>query len=48
LESAVTARLKNREYTGIFKDIDSTGALRLEMDDKTILDINAGEVYFPV
>jgi BirA family biotin operon repressor/biotin-[acetyl-CoA-carboxylase] ligase len=47
LGQPVTARLKDRHYTGVFKDIDKDGALRMELDDHKILDISAGEVYFP-
>lgn len=47
LGKTVTARLPDREYTGLFTDLDQDGALLLRQDEKKVIAVNAGEVYFP-
>lgn len=42
----LTARLPNREEKGIFRDIDESGALILEISGNKQIVIRAGEIYF--
>ncbi len=41
----VTVRLPNRQMQGIFKELSPDGALVLELPDKTIQKITAGDVF---
>ncbi|WP_312164143.1 biotin--[acetyl-CoA-carboxylase] ligase [Phenylobacterium sp.] len=40
------ARLPNQTHTGIAEGLDLDGALRLRLDDGTVLRITAGDVFF--
>lgn len=43
----ISARLADKTVTGIFEDVDQNGALKLKTPDNDLIDISAGEVYFP-
>ncbi len=43
---AIEARLGEETISGIFRDLDETGALMLELPDGSIRKITAGEVFF--
>lgn len=43
----VIVRLHDKEMGGVFKDINSNGELILELDNKSIELISAGDVFFP-
>ena len=39
--------IKTDKREGVFKGLTKGGALQLESADGSIVDINAGDVYFP-
>lgn len=43
----VIVRLADETLQGLFEDLDADGALRLRMDDGTVRQIAAGDVFFP-
>ena len=47
LNEAIEVRLPNETLSGIFKELDETGALVLELAVGTLRKIAAGDVYFP-
>ena len=46
INETLTVKVANREYKGIFRDIDAGGVLKLEGENGSIFDINSGDVYF--
>lgn len=44
---SVTVKLADQQFTGIFKDLDESGALVLTMPDGSTRLVTAGEVFFP-
>jgi len=48
LNEMLVVKIGDREITGIFRDINENGFLILEAPDGKKIDINSGEVYFPV
>lgn len=46
LGEAVEVRLPKETLSGIFKDLDDRGALRIELPDGTVRTISAGDVHF--
>ncbi|MEP3245851.1 MAG: biotin--[acetyl-CoA-carboxylase] ligase [Sneathiella sp.] len=46
LQKKITVRLPHEEFSGIFKDIDPSGALVLRQEDGTTRLVTAGEVFF--
>lgn len=44
--SAVTVKLANNQFQGIFKDLDESGALVLTLPDGSTKLVTAGEVFF--
>ncbi len=47
LGSAIEVRLERETLSGIFKELEPDGALRLALSDGTERRIAAGDVYFP-
>ncbi len=46
LGGEISVRLPNRTLTGVFSDLDATGALLLDTGGRKKVVINSGEVYF--
>lgn len=45
--SPIIVRLAKNEYSGIFTDLDTSGALVLTLKDGSVKHVTAGEVFFP-
>lgn len=48
LEKDMTARLSDKKIDGTFAGVDENGFLQLRTADGQMIDVSAGEVYFPV
>ncbi|MBC8242344.1 MAG: biotin--[acetyl-CoA-carboxylase] ligase [Alphaproteobacteria bacterium] len=47
LGGPLRVRLPNEEFSGIFRDLDGDGNLRVEMPDGAMRSITAGEIFLP-
>jgi len=47
LNKPIKTKRGKEDIAGIFRGLGVDGALQIEVEDGTLLDINAGEVYFP-
>ena len=44
---AITVRLENQQFDGLFKDLDDEGALILDLGGGVVKKFTAGDVFFP-